>query len=225
MIVDHIVAGTALTLTTVGTTKDSLNDRPISTPFYALSYINYTLAAFLALREALNGFENTHSVLLSISLAGWATGHLLNARQIKESTSPKGVLDNANTHYGYSDLTSVHVSPPPGGVNFFALVLGGAGLVRTFFESAIPKTIKKYVTAPRLYALSYCMGALGTAMNVDEAVVIARNSNMIGMQLQAAWAYINFDSGIGRKLKNTFRKAMGAPLIPKLPEDSPTVEI
>lgn len=212
-VIDNVVAGIALAMTTVGTTKDSLNDAPISTPFYALSGVNYTLATMMLVREAQNGFANGGTLMLAISLAGWATGHLLIARQIQNDTKPKGVVDNANTYYGVSDITATHVSPPPGGINIAAVILGGAGLARTFFEKALPEAINKHITPPRLYAASYTAGAIGTALNTAGSTV-TMNPNMEEMQLMAAWAYANFDSGFNRRAKNIVRRITGNPILP-----------
>lgn len=103
----------------------------------------------------------------ALAYVAWAIGHLYAGRHEKNKTAPKGPGDNPQLYYGIGDISAINAS---GSINPYAVVIMILGFMRSAFvgrttqkaKRSLTRFVRQSLTAPRLYGLSYLVGAVSS---------------------------------------------------------------
>ena len=100
----------------------------------------------------------------ALAYIAWAVGHLYAGQHEKNNTIPKSPRDNPQLYYGIGDISAVNAS---GSVNVLSIIIMVLGFIKSTLMGRKTKDtknivvifIKQNLTSPRLYGLSYIVGA------------------------------------------------------------------
>jgi len=149
--------------------RASLQNKPLDLPFYALGLSCLATAGFGiggGLIEHGTKLVTEWSILLgNAALAGWGTGHLCTAKEIKSGEKPKSPIAYNMNWYGGADISAVLANPTA--TSPVAAGLAIAGFAKSLFSRNASSdhgpregSIRWHVTPARLYGTGYIVNGI-----------------------------------------------------------------